>query len=196
MQPAGLQPKVIAFYSSESIKMEFKKVEGKIFVDTLIEGRSRNEYPLDPSFSRIKAVPLDLRSSSKKIIKWLLNNQYFPCIQDGRIVFHFKNTESLPEKTRSEATKFSNAGISSDPSPHISHLKHQEEFTQLFPDIQIRVELDNPDSQDIEGQYSKCLIQAKKKNFVEEQIFYLEKLSDLYIKKMIGQKQLKSSTAL
>ena len=188
MEPAGLQPKVIAYYDTESIVMEFKKIEGKIFVDTLTEGRSRNEYPLDPSFSKIKAVPLDLRSSSKKTIRWLLNNQYFPCIQDGRIVFHFKNNEFSPKINALEATEFSNAGISKvviepDMFPHISHLKHQEEFSQLFPDIQIRVELDNPDSQDIEGQYSKCLIQAKKKNFLEEQIFYLKKLSDIYIHK-------------
>ena len=176
MQPAGLQPKVIAFYSSESIDMEFKKIESKIFVDTLTKGGSRNEYPLDPSFSRIKAVPLDLRSSSKKTIRWLLNNQYFPCIQDGRIVFHFKN----PEFSNADVTKIV---IESAPPPHISHVKHQEEFSQLFSDNQIRVQLDNPDSQDIEGQYSKCLIQAKKQNFVEEQIFYLKKLGDIYIQK-------------
>ena len=78
MQPAGLQPKVIAFYSSESIKMEFKKSKVRYLSILLSKEEVGIEYPLDPSFSRIKAVPLDLRSSSKKIIKWLLNNQYFP----------------------------------------------------------------------------------------------------------------------
>ena len=55
-------------------------------------------------------------------------------------------------------------------------------YADLFPNAPCRLELD-PNTPDIEGYYSNCLYQAKKRNLVEEQIFVLMKISDLYLQK-------------
>ncbi len=75
----------------------------------------------------------------------------------------------------------------------------QDDFIHFFLGTKTRLQVGKPPSADIEGFYSKCLLEAKKQNLVEEQILYLQKLSDLYIEKenfLVGAKILNCALAL
>ena len=146
-------PKIIASYHLQSLHIDFTKSAGNVFATCVLNG-STIQCPLDPLFATIQAVPIDLRSSAGKTVKWLLKNQYFPTIQDGKIVFHFRTFSFGLERS----------------------------FEDFFTESPSRIPLDpDPDIQDIEGHYSKCLHLAKQQNYVEEQIFCLKKISDLYL---------------
>ena len=69
----------------------------------------------------------------------------------------------------------------------------QDAFIRFFLGIKQKTEVgDLP--KDVENFYHKKLMQAKKEKHFEEQVFYLEKLSDLYIEKKDWVKGAKSST--
>ena len=74
----------------------------------------------------------------------------------------------------------------------------QDEVIHLFLGTTRRLKIEPP-TQDLEGYYYKCLKEAKQQNLLEEQIFFLEKLSDVYIEKkdfVTGAKILNSALAL
>ncbi len=76
---------------------------------------------------------------------------------------------------------------------------NQDDFIHCFLGTQTRLQVGTPPSTDIEGFYSKRLLQAKKQDLVEEQILYLQKLSALYIEKenfLVGAKILNCVLAL
>lgn len=280
-------PKAIVSFSSNSLQINFKKFNGKIFAERIFNGKLE-EYPIDLSLSVLRASSVSLYSPSKKV-KWLLNNQYVPFIQNGKIVFqkvelsevtdynrigcghyhrgeyskaieYFQKVLQIQQKALSEnhpdiAKTYNNIGcayrdnrkyeqalefhqkalkirlkslgeghpdvvtsyshvrqcmiaLGKIQDPTQLHLKKPKDsvvqpiqattttttthaiaskqaisFTRFFPQATVRIEMEDPNSQDIEGQYFTCLNRAKKQDFIEEQIFYLKELSDLYIQK-------------
>ena len=74
----------------------------------------------------------------------------------------------------------------------------QDEVVHFFLGTTRRLKIEPP-TQDLEGYYCKCLKEAKQENLLEEQIFFLEKLSDVHIEKkefVTGAKLLNSALAL
>ena len=74
----------------------------------------------------------------------------------------------------------------------------QDEVIHLFLGTTRRLQIEPP-PEDLEGYYYKCLKEAKQQNILEEQIFFLEKLSNVYIEKkqfVIAAKILNGALAL
>ena len=74
----------------------------------------------------------------------------------------------------------------------------QDEVIHFFLGTTRRLRLEPPTS-DLEGYYYRCLKEAEEKNLLEEQIFFLEKLADVYIEKkqfITGAKILNNALAL
>lgn len=59
----------------------------------------------------------------------------------------------------------------------------QDDFLHSFLGTKQRLIINQSRTQDTEGYFSKCLLEAKKQNLPEEQILYLLKISDLYAQK-------------
>lgn len=61
----------------------------------------------------------------------------------------------------------------------------QDDFIHSFLETppQRRLNVAPPQSEDKEGYYSKCLLQAKRQGFLEEQIVYLQKIREIYLRK-------------
>lgn len=131
-------PKIIASFDSESVNIQFKKWGKNVFAEVF-----KQQYQLDPSFSTIQTIPTHLSPSKK--IKWLLNHQYIPRIQDGKIVFDF-----FMQKKPVDLSNF------------------------------IDVREDQPE---LEGFYYKQFEKAYEENNVSPQVFYLQKLSDLFLER-------------
>lgn len=58
----------------------------------------------------------------------------------------------------------------------------QDDFIRTFLGTKEILQVEKP-SRDVEGFYSKCLVEAKVQNLIEEQILYLLKLCSIYIEK-------------
>ena len=104
-------------------------------------------------------IPMTLMSDSTAFIDG------YPCFQNQKPAWHeivvFEKFQALPCFIIELETDLL-------PSPKITFGSYEEEV---------------PPPQDIEGHYCKKLLQAKREEHVQEQIFCLEKLGDLYVQK-------------
>lgn len=83
-----VEKKIIATYQTDFHSFNFVKEKTGIICFDIIKNTITG-YVLDPSYATIQAVPISIRSSDKKIVKWLLENGFFPEIQENKIVFQF-----------------------------------------------------------------------------------------------------------
>lgn len=150
-----MQPKVFITFPSENPQFYFKKSEKGVFAESVSVHAG---YPIDVS-SFIPSLPTHICYSQKKVVKWLLNNQYIPLIKEGKIIF------------RSEKKELEDGNDSS---------KDSEIEALLGPRTWSKV---NPNSQDVENNYYSLLLQAKREEQIQNQIFYLYRLSEIYVEK-------------
>lgn len=108
---------------------------------------------------------------------------------------HIKSAQSLLKKMELPHSTNDNNDLPFDLAIQFG----QDDFIHFFLKTEKRLHIGQAPSKDLEGFYSKCLLQAKKENLVEEQIHFLQKLSALYIKKenfLFGAKILNCALAL